>query len=258
MWFKWGELTEQIIDVDNPTRLLPKYKWKRTGSSRDELFSDEEIARLQGLPHPDGVLMEILFRTGVKKGETRTLTGRQCELDVPQLRIIDSAVPRVIPITDGPFRDRLARMLQVEKIGPDDWLWYSHPGGSRERRHNREVSDGAMHLWWARCLSAARVRHRGVRIARRTYARNMVNAGVRLDDLNLILGHNDYYTTNEYYADDRYPDALRRVLSMNEATAVIRHQRDLLQRVLPHLLTPGAPGALELAKEISAVLTEPV
>jgi integrase len=254
-WFRWGELTEQIIDVRNPTRHLPKYKWARAGAVR-ELFSEAEISRLKGLPHPDGVLMELLFETGVKTGEARTLTGKCCELDVPQLRIIESPAPRPIPITDHAFRDRLARMLQVENIGPNDYLWYAHPGGSRDRRHNRPLSSGAIHKWWSRCLEAAGVPHRMMRTTRNTFARRMINDGVPLDDLTLWLGHNDYYTTNEYYGDGRYEDARQRIVSMKDATAVIRRQRDLLQRVVPHLLTPGARGAVELAKEISAELTE--
>jgi integrase len=254
-WFRWGELTGRIVDVHNPTRFLPKYKWVRAGPVR-ELFTEAEISKLTGLPHPDGVLMEILFETGIKKGEVQTLTGKCCELDVPQLRILESAAPRVIPITDAAFRDRLARMVEVENIGPEDFLWYSHPGGSRQRRHNRVLSAGAIQNWWTRCLEATDIPHRMLRTTRNTFARRMVNDGVPLDDLTLLLGHNDYYTTSEYYADGRYPDALRRVFSMKEATAVIRHQRTLLGRVLPHLLTPGAPGAVELAKEIAAELTE--
>jgi integrase len=254
-WFRWGELTEQIIDVRNPTRRLPKYKWARSGAVR-ELFSDAEMSRLKGLPHPDGVLMEILLETGIKTGEARTLTGKCCELDVPQLRLVESAAPRRIPITDPAFKDRLARMLQVEKIGLEGYLWYSHPGGSRERRHSRAISSGAMNGWWSRCAEAAGVPHRMMRTTRNTFARRMINDGVPLDDLTLWLGHNDYYTTSEYYADGRYADALQRVVSMKDATAVIRRQQDLLQRVLPHLLTHGAPGSVELAKEISAQLTE--
>src|SRR4051794_36391762 len=34
------------------------------------------LARLKGPPHPDGVLMEIIFETGVKTGEARVLTGK--------------------------------------------------------------------------------------------------------------------------------------------------------------------------------------
>ena len=254
-WFRWGELTGQIIDVRNPTRHLPKYKWARAGAVR-ELFSEAEITRLKGLPHPDGVLMEILLETGVKTGEARSLTGKCCELDVPQLRVIQTAAPRPIPITDLAFRDRLQRMLQVETWDQDDYLWYAHPGGSRDRRHNRAISQGAIQKWWGRCVEVADVPHRMMRTTRNTFARRMINDGVPLDDLTLWLGHNDYYTTNEYYADGRYADARKRIFSMKEATGVIRHQRDLLQRVLPHLLTASAPTAMELAKEISAELTE--
>lgn len=256
-WFRWGELTGRITDVDNPTRFLPQYKWTRAGPVRP-LFKDADVAKLKGLPHPDGVLMELLLETGIKTGEARTLTGKCCELDVPRLRIFESAYPRTIPLSDLAFKERLARMLQAEKIGPDDYLWYTHRGGSLERLHDRALGSGSMHNWWARCLKAAGVPHRMMRTTRNTFASRMLNDGVPLDDVGLLLGHNDYYTTSEYYADMRYPDALRRVFSMKEATAVIRHQRDLLQRALPHLLTPGAPGAIELATEISAELTAQV
>jgi site-specific recombinase XerD len=253
-WFRWGEQTGQIVDLQNPMRHLQKYKWVRSGPVR-ERFTDSEVAQLTGLPHPDGVLMEILFETGIKTGEVRTLMGKSWEFDVPQLRITEGVSPRVVPIVDRAFLERVARMLQVEKIGLNDYVWYTHRGGSRERKHDREPSAGAVHTWWTQCLKTAGVQHRMMRTARNTFARRMQDQGMPLSDLGIWLGHNDYYTTSEYYAEDRLPEAVQRVTSLRDATEVIRHQRELLQRVLPHLLTPGAPGAIELAREISAELT---
>jgi integrase len=254
-WFKWGEKTGRIVDVRNPMRFIEGFKWLRSGPVRDR-FTDAEQARLKGLPHPDGVMMEILLETGIKTGEARALTGKCWEFEVPQLRITESPHPRVIPLPDKPFVDRVARMLQIEGIGPHDFVWYTHRGGSRERKHDRQPSAGPVQQWWTSGLKAAKVPHRMMRTTRNTYARRMQDQGVPLSDLSLWMGHNDAYTTSEYYAEDRRPEARRRYSSLKEATEVIQAQRELLRRALPHLLTPGAPGAVELATEIAGDLAE--
>jgi hypothetical protein len=79
--------------------------------------------------------------------------------------------------------------------------------------------------------------------------------GVDLDHLQLLLGHNDYYTTSEYYSEERYPSAEVLVRSAAGAEAEAVELRDLLRRVLPHLVTQASQEASELAKEIGAKLT---
>jgi site-specific recombinase XerD len=253
-WFRWGETTDRV--TDDPTRLLPKYKWQRAGPVR-EIFTEEEIQALKDLPYPHGILMEILFETGIKKNEAHALTARCCELDgpAPQLRIVEGRHPRVIPITDPQFAYRLAHYITTEYLRPDDHLWFSRPGGGRSIRRDRPVSDASMHKWWTDQLQRAGIEHRMMRTARSTFARRMRAKGVGLDDIQLLMGHKDYYTTSEYYADDRYPSAEALVRSVADAQSEARALRDLLHRVLPHLVAQGSPETTALAKEIGSVLT---
>lgn len=254
-WFRWGETTGRI--EDDPTRLLPKFKWQRAGAVR-EIFSDAEIRRLEALPYPHGILMEILFETGIKTIEARTLTASCCELDgvSPQLRISESRYPRVVPITDPDFRYRLAHYITAEHLRPEDHLWFSRPGGGRSIKRDRTISSGTIQSWWRAHLKTAGVEYRTIRTARNTFARRMRAKGVDLGHLQLLMGHNDYYTTSEYYADDRYPGTEALVRSVADAEAEARQLRELLQRALPHIVAQDSAEAAELAREIGTRLTK--
>lgn len=254
-WFRWGETSGRI--KDDPTRLLPKFKWKRAGAVR-KVFTEDEIQKLEKLPYPHGVLMEILFETGIKTLEARTLTAKCCELDgkSPQLRISESRYPRVIPITDADFRYRLAHYITNEHLQPGDHLWFSRPGGGRTIKRDTTISTGTIQKWWASQLEAAGVEYRTLRTARNTFARRMRQKGVDLDHLQLLMGHNDYYTTSEYYADERYEGAEKLIRSVADAEAEARRLRELLQRALPHIVSHNSPEAATLAREIGTQLTK--
>ena len=253
-WFRWGELTNRI--TDDPTRLLPKFKWTRAGPIR-EIFTDAEITKLEALPYPHGVLMEIIFETGIKTREAQTLTARCCELDGPEprLRIIEGRFPRPIPITDEAFRYRLAHYITTEQLRPQDHLWWSRPGGARSVRRDKPINQGTIHRWWKEWLEHAGVPYRTLRTARNTFARRMRARGIDLGHLQLLMGNNDYYTTSEYYAEDRYPHTEQLVRSGAEAQADARALRELLNRAIPYLVAQDSRDANELAREIAAELT---
>lgn len=157
---------------------------------------------------------------------------------------------------DPQFVYRLAHYITTEHLRPNDYLWFTRPGGGRSIRRDRPPSDAAMHKWWKDHLEEAGVPHRMQRTVRSTFARRLRARGVALDDIQLLLGHNDYYTTSEHYADDRYPNAEALVRSVADAQAEARALRDLLHRVLPHLVTQGSLEATALAKEIGSILTQ--
>ena len=74
------------------------------------MFDDPEISILTGLPHPDGVLMQILFDAGIRKEEATNLQVKHFRTDeLPGLLDIHGKGDkwRTIPCTL-----RLAQRLQ--------------------------------------------------------------------------------------------------------------------------------------------------
>lgn len=211
--FEWAYLNRLV--EENPMRRVPKVQ--RPGRKVKPTFTDAERMLLEGLPAPDGPLMSLLFRTGVRLEEAIQLQAKHAQFDLDRSRLIvrkgKGGKGRVIPMRD--LAPILADWFRVDAIGDDDFLWYTRPAGRVIRR--REMpSKGTFYNWWRESLHAAQVDtddatgHRTVHSTRHSFATNYIKRGGRLDRLSLILGHASIATTMSEYVhldfEDVYAD----------------------------------------------------
>lgn len=182
----------------NPLDLVPRPK--RRARQMIEVFSDAERVLLEGLPSPDGPLFSLLFRTGIRKGEARNLKAKHIDLERGILVVLNGkgGKDRMVPI--GSLAAILAEWFLLDAIKPDDYLWYTRPGGGRHLSRRRPIGEGSMHRWYADGIERAGVRYRKLHTTRHTFATSWLRAGGRLETLSLILGHASIKTTYDEYA----------------------------------------------------------
>lgn len=195
-FFKWAIRTRRI--EKNPCDLLPQVK--RTPQRYIDVFTDAEVDDLTALPGDDGLLMLLLIETGLRKAEARSLQVRRVKVDTGELVIVGGKgdKDRIVMM---PFRlqKALEGWLLTNQFDPQDFLWYSKPGGGRVQRQ-RMIGDGSFDRWWRRSLETAGVRYRHPHVARHTFATRWLRRGGRLETLSIAMGHASIQTTADLYA----------------------------------------------------------
>lgn len=208
-WLSWCFRTGRIDE--NVMLRVPTYKQPKPPVI--QVFTEKEIRTLERLPEPDGTLMAILFGSGIRKAEARNLSVKRVDLDNAEIHIIEGAKggsTGVVPISDN-LVGRIRVLIELEQLGPDDFLWYSHPGGTPKRRHDRALSDGAMHLWWGKAIEKSGVHYRHMHTTRHSYATRWRRRGLTFDDVGDGLRHADPRTTKKVYVHTRSIDLRRRM-----------------------------------------------
>jgi integrase len=213
-WFKWGYRTRRI--PGNPVDMLPAMTYKPNRSY--DIFGPGEAEALCALPSPDGPLMTLMFWTGIRRAEARHMTGRRLDLAQAQVIVTEGAKgskSRRVPMVDR-VATACADLLTLEGIGPNDYLWYSRPGGTKHLRRAVPISNSSFDLWWKRSLETAVVRHRNPHMTRHTFATRLRELGIPMDDIQQHLGHESSRTTMDTYVHsnlnaraDRLREALR-------------------------------------------------
>lgn len=218
-WFSWGFRVKRLkVDV---IRYVPKFK--QPPQKRPEVFTDAEHAALCALPEPDGTLMDLLLNTGMRKGEARNLTVRRIDFEHGELNIVEGAKGGsygVVPI-EHELSVRLAEFITAEELGPDDYLWYCHPGGTSVRRHDRAIADGAFHSWWVRSIAASGVAYRNPHVTRHSFATAWRRLGLSLEDTSFLLRHADFKTTKRVYDHTRVYDVRKRQQAVKREAALM-------------------------------------
>jgi integrase len=215
-FFRWAYL-QRRIDA-NPCDRLPPIK--REAKPLIEIFSEAERDALTGLPLVDGVLMLLLFDTGIRKGEARHLRVKHLKLNEQKLLVMrgKGGKPRAVPMTKR-LTQALAELILLEGLEPSDYLWYDRPGGGVGRsfspaaalepgrtRRVKPIVKSSFHRWWERCLDEADVKYRKPHTTRHTYATVYLRKGGRLERLSEILGHASIQTTADLYAHLDFAD----------------------------------------------------
>lgn len=202
--FGWAYFAKRI--PRNPMAFVPTYK--QVQQEPADVFKEHECKLLRSLPDPDGTLMAILLGSGIRKAEARHLTVGRIDFDNAELTIVSGAKGGsygVIPL-ERRLAKRIAHYVAVEGLGPDDYLWYCHPGGTLTRRHDRAIADGAFQNWWKRSIDAAGVRYRNLHTTRHTYATEWRRRGLSIDDVSDLLRHADPRTTRRVYCHTKAID----------------------------------------------------
>lgn len=202
-WFKWA--ARNGLRTDDPAQLLPKYAWPRFGKT-SEIFSTEEVETLENLPDPDGVLMAVMFESGMTRSEAPLLTPADFDFEKLRLHVTKGSrrgKARMVPL-DPLVTSRVSRYIRAHDIERDEYLWATRPGGGRLQR-TRPMGPASFYNWWKDSLSAAGVKYRPSRQVRHTFAMRLRARGLALDEIQMMLGHNSYYTTEQFYADLKLP-----------------------------------------------------
>lgn len=223
-WFSWLRLTRRVSE--NPMDFVPKVRHRSQPITR--WFSDPDIALLEGLERPDGVLFALMFGTGIRREECRLLKRRHINLDRRHLVVEKGkgGKKRIVPM----FADAVSAVADLdlyERLNPDDHLWYAKLGGKRIVRRE-PISDSTFSRWYTECLERAGVEYLSPHKTRHTYATRM-RAGIvndlgdelrlDLDEIQLLLGHASISTTRDLYVHTRVEDVARRLLEFEGAAS---------------------------------------
>lgn len=202
-FYKWALRSRRV--TANPFDALPTIK--PPPKKVFDLFTDMEMAQLCALPIRDGVLMQIMFDAGTRKGDCRHFRFRQwrqeATVDGPYGMLIfhegKGGKDRQVPASE-PVARKLAELAILDGLGPGDYLWYMRPGGRPAPVRTHPLVDSSFDRWWRRCLADAGVRYRNPHVARHTFATNFLRKRRgRLETLQLVLGHESISTTSDLY-----------------------------------------------------------
>lgn len=195
-FFIWAE-TQDRIDR-NPMRKVPMVK--HAPRRHRGIFTDSDVALLESLPCPDGPLFALLFGTGLRKAEARNLTRSDIDLDRRRLVVREGkgGKDRVVSLTPSALQ-AVADLDLFEQLRPDDYLWYSHPGGGRLTSRRWAIGDTTFSRWYTNSLRRARVDYLSPHTTRHTYHDLMRRFGLGLEERQILMGHAKSSTTTDVY-----------------------------------------------------------
>ena len=202
-WFKWGIQTRRL--ERNPFDLLPTIKVP--AQRVIDVFTDEEIGALTDLPEGNGNLLQILFDTGIRRGEARRARRRDVRRGELRVQKGKGGKGRIVPLFTR-LEERLNRWFERESLRGSDYLWPIRPGGYYLRR-DREMGNTSFQKWWEDCIEAAGVDYRNPHVTRHTFATRWLRRGGRLETLSRVMGHASIKTTHDLYAHLDTTDVLR-------------------------------------------------
>jgi site-specific recombinase XerD len=141
----------------------------------------------------DRALILILLRTGMRIGEVLALRVR--DLDVRERKILiyqgeKNCLGRVVYLSEDAL---MAVKLWLRKRNPhNEYLFY----GTRKRH----LGYTQARTIFTKCIEQAGLQHKGhtIHSLRHTFASELLNAGMRLECLQLLLGHHDIEMTRRY------------------------------------------------------------
>jgi integrase/recombinase XerD len=201
-WFKWAKRTGRC--PENVAENLPRFKRLRPPAI--DVFTETEIALLQGLRLPHGVLMHFLFDTGVRRDEALHMRAMDVQFERYRIVVRDVGAKggegRTIE-ADAALLGRLREWFDLDGIGGKDFLWAPNPGGHGYRRYalpgrTSAMLDTSFQTWWTQCLAEAAVTYRKPHTTRHTCATRWLRMGGRRETLRRQLGHKSTRTIDVY------------------------------------------------------------
>ncbi len=165
-----------------------------------DIFSEEEIALLEGLPSPDGPLWTILFGTGLRRGEARGLRRDHVNLNRGRLIVYGGKgdKDRIVALPAVVLK-AVADLDLVEGLERSDYLWYSKPGGGRLKSRRAPIGDSTFDRWYRNGIAQAGVRCLNPHQTRHTYGWRLRGEGMDIEERQVLMGHESISTTQKYY-----------------------------------------------------------
>jgi site-specific recombinase XerD len=184
-------IDEEIV----PAEVLRRRVRLRLPQSLPKAMDPDDVRQLLcGISHiRDRAMILLLLRTGMRIGELLETKGRDVNVKERTIIIwegVKNRRGRVVYFGDD-ARDALNKWLKLrEARGP--YLFYGRSGG--------RLSYNGAHLMFKRNLDKAGLAHKGYTLhcLRHTFASEMLNAGMRLECLQPLLGHDNIEMTRRY------------------------------------------------------------
>jgi site-specific recombinase XerC len=210
-WFEWG-IEQDKIDR-SPMRKAAKPKQPKRRPK--DIYTEVEIASLEALPSPDGALCAILFGAGIRKAGARNLQAKHIDLNRKRMEVTEKG-NKTRPVPLPPYVClAIADLFLLEGINPDDYLWYSRPGGRGVVDRSKPIGSTTFDRWWGgdptrnkdgACQKAG-VRRLNVHQTRHTYGHRLREKGIELELRKELMGHENIKTTDHYYGTVTIEDA---------------------------------------------------
>jgi site-specific recombinase XerC len=210
-WFNWG--VEQDKVVRSPMRKVAKPKQPKRRPK--DIYTEAEIAALEALPSPDGALCAILFGAGIRKAGARNLQVKDIDLDRKRMEVTEKGnKTRPVPLPAYVCL-AIADLFLLEGINPNDYLWYSRPGGRSTINRSRPIASTTFDRWWGGdptrnmdgVCQRAGVRRLNVHQTRHSYGHRLREKGIDLELRKELMGHENIKTTDHYYGTVTVEDA---------------------------------------------------
>jgi integrase/recombinase XerD len=181
-------------DVIDPDVLKRKMRIKVPDSLPRAIDPEDIKELLSAIRHPrDRALILVLLRSGMRIGELLSLKLEDLHLKEKRIEIFEAQknrVGRVVYISDDAI-SALIRWLRYRR--PEEpYLFY----GLRGRPLCYEAARAVFHKY----IDKARLSHKGYTLhcLRHTFASELLNAGMRLECLQQLLGHSCIEMTRRY------------------------------------------------------------
>jgi len=178
-----------------PAGVLRRRVRLRLPQSLPKAIDPDDVSRLlSSISHiRDCAMILLLLRTGMRIGELletklRDVNVKECTITIWEG--VKNRRGRVVYFSDD-ARDALKRWLKQRKT-KSAYLFYGYSGG--------RLSYNGARLVFRRNLSRAGLAHKGYTLhcLRHTFASEMLNAGMRLECLQPLLGHDNIEMTRRY------------------------------------------------------------
>lgn len=185
-----------LIDRDIVNERVLKRKIKlKVPNFLPRAIAPDDIRKLLGAIEKtrDRALILVLLRTGMRIGEVLHLNIRDLDIRERKIHIYEgekNCLGRVVYLSDDAL---MALKLWLNTRKPQkQYLFYGLHHGPLGYTQARNI--------FVRYLSAAGLQHKGYTIhsLRHTFASELLNAGMRLECLQLLLGHRDIEMTRRY------------------------------------------------------------
>lgn len=170
----------------------------------------------------DRAMILVLLRTGMRIGELLNTTEQDLNLKEKRIEIFEAQknrVGRVVYISDD-ARAALKKWLK-QRISKGPYLFYGYEG----RPLCYEAARAAFHKY----LDKAGLSHKGYTLhcLRHTFASELLNAGMRLECLQQLLGHSSIEMTRRYarLTDNTRKEEYFRAMQVIEGGGVNGHYR---------------------------------
>lgn len=202
----------------NPMDLIPSFR--RPPARVYDIFTESErrriikAARFSPFPTRDTALVHLLFDTGARKGDIRSL--RWLDVDFTDRVVVyrdrkggDDHIVTFGEDCQRALMDYRYAPLPVLDREPEPTDYLLCPNGLSPQgvvhwvKPAQPMSATGAHVWWKRRLEAADVRHRKLHMTRHTHGTEVYEATGDLEEVRHRLGHVSISTTQLYVKQAR-------------------------------------------------------